>query len=547
VALVTAVTVSAGTASAPDALAAPPGTTAAAAGARHVGPAREVVAPVPTLSWTRCRRAFMCATAIVPLDYDLPRGATIELNLLKRPANEPDARLGSLFVNPGGPGGPSTEVVDDFAGLLGKPVRDHYDVIGVDPRGIGGSTPVSCTTDVAAPPFPRSTVPLNLKQAKPLLRFTAWERHACATGGNAILDHMTTADTARDMDLIRQAVGDDQLHYYGVSYGTYLGATYAALFPDRVGAMILDGVLDPISWSTGRPGFERLPFSTRLKSGVGAWDALTTAFNQCDRVSKRRCVLSGSSTQKWLRIVHRLRKGPVKTTRFGRISYSDVISGTLGGLYRRSEYVFLMRDINRLYRQLFVHPRATAKLDLGRVFRRRAESAPGPYGMPLAAMTRRSALGAVATTEQLSPGFEGVACADSVNPSNPRAWLEAGRIADAQGPWFGRAWTWASSPCARWPGSSQDAYLGPWHHRITANPILIVGNFHDPATPIAGARTVNKLFIGSRMFSLNTWGHGAIGQSSCVTRRFDSYLVEGRLPLPGLVCQPDEQLFPIRG
>jgi hypothetical protein len=203
-----------------------------------------------------------------------------------------------------------------------------------------------------------------------------------------------------------------------------------------------------------------------------------------------------------------------------------------------------MRDINRLYTQLFVRPHARAKRDLGQVFRRRAAASRGPYGWlsdPLHGVARSGA-----ATEEISPGFEAVACADTVNPPNPRAWLDAGRIADAEGPWFGRAWTWASSPCAHWPGSSQDAYRGPWHHLTTAQPILVVGTFHDPATPIAGARTVNRLFVGSRMFSLNSWGHGAFGQSACVTRRFDSYLVGGRLPAPGLVCQPDQQLFPIR-
>ena len=115
---------------------------------------------------------------------------------------------------------------------------------------------------------------------------------------NPILDHMTTADTARDMDLIRQAVGDAQLSYYGISYGTYLGATYAAMFPDEVRALVLDGVLDPVAWSTGRRGLgDELPFSTRLRSGVGAWDALVSAFNECDRVGKARCPLAGQGTQ----------------------------------------------------------------------------------------------------------------------------------------------------------------------------------------------------------------------------------------------------------
>jgi hypothetical protein len=143
------------------------------------------------------------------------------------------------------------------------------------------------------------------------------------------------------------------------------------------------------------------------------------------------------------------------------------------------------------------------------------------------------------------PSFEGVACSDSVNPTDPNAWVHAGAVADRQGPWFGRAWTWASGPCATWPASKDDAYLGPWR-TTTSAPLMIIGNFHDPATPISGARIANTLFEGSHLLSLDTWGHGAIGESACVTARMQRYLVHGVLPPNGMVCQPDKQLFPIK-
>jgi hypothetical protein len=114
------------------------------------------------------------------------------------------------------------------------------------------------------------------------------------------------------------------------------------------------------------------------------------------------------------------------------------------------------------------------------------------------------------------------------------------------GPWFGRLWTWLSGPCATWPASKDDAFFGPWR-TTTAAPLMIIGNFHDPATPISGARIANTLFEGSHLLSLNTWGHGALGESACVTTRMQRYLIHGVLPPSGAVCQPDKQLFPRAG
>src|SRR5581483_9435533 len=191
----------------------------------------------------------------VPLDYGNPSGPKISLVMARRLADDQAHRIGSLFVNPGGPGGPSAQFVSAAARLLGKVVQQRFDVIGVDPRGIGKSDRVVCQAQPGGPslpPYPPEAFPRGPNQVAGWLAYDEAEKNMCAKGGNAILDHMTTADTARDMDLIRQAVGDSQLSYYGISYGTMLGSTYAAMFPTHVRAMILDGVLDPVQWTTGR-------------------------------------------------------------------------------------------------------------------------------------------------------------------------------------------------------------------------------------------------------------------------------------------------------
>jgi pimeloyl-ACP methyl ester carboxylesterase len=509
--------------------------------ARPVAVSRGVVAPVPALDWHKCFGGLRCTRADVPLDYDDPTGPTTSIFMSMRPADDQARRIGALFVNPGGPGGPSSQLVSLFARALGPVVRDRFDIIGIDPRGVGRSRQLRCRSTTPAPAFPRATVPLTLDQARPLIRYDQWVADACAEQANDILDHMTTADTARDMDLVRQAVGDNALSYYGISYGTYLGATFAAMFPDQVRAVVLDGVLDPVAWSTGREGrADDLPFSTRLRSGVGAWEALTSAFAECDRVGLARCRYAGAVADQWRQLVRRLRQGPVRLGHGQVFTYSDLVGGALGALYDRRGYRPLFHSIAQLHAVVFpaAPTRRAGKAGIAAAFRRLAALAPdNPYAAGFGAAV------AGARASRVFPSFEGVACSDSINPTDPTAWVHAGAVADRQGPWFGRVWTWASGPCATWPASKDDAFTGPWR-TTTAEPLLVLGNFHDPATPISGARTVNTLFAGSRMISLNTWGHGAIGQSDCVATRVQQYLVHGLLPANGLVCQPNRQLFP---
>jgi len=513
------------------------GPSAGATGAASAAaPDTEVVAPIPTIDWHPCRFAhqFKCARVPVPLDYDHPNGPTIKLQLLMDPANRPAHRIGTLFVNPGGPGGSAAEFAPYAAHALGKEVAQRFDVVGIDPRGVGGSDALRCKGPQNPPPYPRQAFPYTHQQIKIQLRFDRHVTSLCATGANPIIDHMSTADTARDMDLIRQALGEDQLNYYGISYGTYLGTTYAAMFPDHIRAMIVDGVLDPVAWSTGRGDQAKaLPFSTRLRSGVGAWDALTSAFAECDRVGKNRCPLAGDATAKWLRIVHRLKRGPVQMQGF-RLTYPNWVGHALSSLYDGSAYRYLMRYINQTYRDLFGSRAARARSDVASAHQALHRAIhrirlPGPYGLG----------------DLQFPSFQGVSCADSINPHNPRAWIAAGKRADREGPWFGRDWTWASSECAQWPGSKADSFFGPWNVHTSA-PVLVIGNAHDPATPISGARVVNSKLDGSRLLMMNGWGHGALGVSACVTAREDRYLVDGRLPPSGTVCQPDRQLFPKR-
>ncbi|MGZ5400569.1 MAG: alpha/beta hydrolase, partial [Nocardioides sp.] len=140
--------------------------------------------------------------------------------------------------------------------------------------------------------------------------------------------------------------------------------------------------------------------------------------------------------------------------------------------------------------------------------------------------------------------FAGVACADSDNPASERAWVTAGKRADRRSPWFGRVWTWASGVCANWPKvTKEDRFTGPFATSTSA-PVLVVGNTYDPATPLHGARAVNRLLDGSRLLVMDGWGHGALGTGPCIRAAFGDYLLDGTLPPAGMVCAPRRELFP---
>ena len=504
-------------------------------------PPAQVDAPVPVLAWASCEEdlgeGVECASAAVPLDYDDPTGATVILDLARRVATDPVNRIGTLFINPGGPGGSSRLFVQQFGAFVPDDVTARFDIVGIDPRGIGPSAAMECRTDEKSPPFPRAWFPRSEREVRQQIRYDSWQRRACLDEPSPIVDHMTTADTARDMDLIRQAVGEEQLSYYGISYGSQLGSTYAAMFPGRIRSMILDGVLDPEEWTTGHGDAATRPFSERLASGYGAWQSLTAAFAECDRVRQLRCPLAGRASETWNDIIRRLRRGPFEDRHGTVLTYDALVGSTVSFLYAPGSIRYLMRSLKQTHRVMFGRDRRRQirVLTPGAAQRRIVDrrGIPGPYAP--------SSLPGYA---RHSNSFAGVACADSDNPADERVWVAAGKRADRVSPWFGAYWTWASSVCASWPESTkEDRFTGPFA-TTTSAPVLVVGNTYDPATPLHGARAVNRLIDGSRLLVMDGWGHGALGSGACIEEAYGAYLVAGTLPASGTVCRPDSQLFP---
>ncbi|WP_222267976.1 alpha/beta hydrolase [Modestobacter marinus] len=490
------------------------------------------LAAVPDVSWTECRDGFQCAAVPVALDHSDPEGAQIDISVVRLPAGDPAQRIGSLLLNPGGPGGSGVQFARAVADFLPLELRARFDIVGFDPRGINLSTPLRCfeTLDQVFAILPTFSFPDTPAEEEAQRLFDDQLSAACSRNGGAILDHMSSADAARDMDVLREVLGDEELNYLGFSYGSVLGQNYANLFPSRVGAFVIDAVVDPIAWSTGygQDG-GTTPFGTRIASAEGSQRTLEEFFRLCDEAGPD-CVLAGDASGRFAALAERLRAQPMATVdpvtgETFSLTYQDLIAVTLGALYAPFTWPDLAVFVADLEQQV----------------------GPEVLGQRLAAIRTGLGLEAAVQEEYLNfiEGPTGVGCSDSVNPSSLEAWQAAADSAEDTYGNFGRLWNWSFSACASWPTTAgQDRYLGPWT-ADTASPVLIVGNEFDPATPYQGAVAASELLPNSRLLTYGGWGHAAfLGAGNfCVDAHVTRYLVSGELPAAGTVCAPEGTPF----
>jgi pimeloyl-ACP methyl ester carboxylesterase len=452
--------------------------------------------------WQECD-AYECARIEVPLDYDDPTGDVIELQLLKNPADEPSERIGSLVVNPGGPGAPGTDYAGEQAdpsvggdGAFREPIRDHFDIVGFDPRGTGDSTPVDCFTDeeldeyVAADPDPDT--PAEERE------FAEWNQRfgeGCVERSGDLAGHVSTYEAARDMDVIRAVLEEEKLTYFGASYGTKLGATYAGLFPERAGRLVLDGAVDIA-----------LPFlQSSLQQATGFQTALNAYVDDC--VAKGDCYL-GSSRQAALdtirEFVDSVDREPIPVG--GReLQVGHAFLGIITPLYNRDYWTYLDQGLGQA-----LDGDATFLLLLADLYVSRDPDGDG-------------------YTDNSAEAIYAINCLD-----DPSA-IPLDEVPDhyakfrKASPTFGRVFAWGLTGC---DGLGVDAPEFDFTFDAAgADPMLVVGTTRDPATPYRWAQALARQLEPAILVSRDGDGHtGYNAGNSCVDQTIEDYLIEGVVP-----------------
>ncbi|CCB72128.1 alpha/beta hydrolase [Streptantibioticus cattleyicolor] len=476
--------------------------SAAATGAAvAVAPAAAAGTP-PALAWHDCHTAqtpasLECATLDVPLDRSRPDGPKIKLALDRLPATDPAHRVGPLLVNPGGPGGSGTAVVAQGGMLLGipdlKPLREHFDIIGLDPRGVGESTPVRCSTPVYDPATP--TLPADPAQYRRMVADSRAHGLDCAKATGPLIGHVDTVSAARDIDAVRAALGAPEISWLGVSYGTELGAAYAELFPGRVRAMVLDGAVDH-SRSMARQAVEESAAIEREFGRFAAWCRGTADCPLHDRD------IAGDFDA----LLARADRGEVTDHTLGRrVSAAEVTSAAYNHLALRFLWPHLATALAAAERT----PSDPALLD-------QALPATDP------GYTAYRAIGC----QDFPPALRGYADLRdrmaAVERAAPHMWR------------YSEFWSWTTG-CAGWPGKAANP---PRPQHISGVPtILVVGNTYDPSTPYAWARSLAAHIDGSRLLTYDGDGHTALYHSSCARELEADYLVTTDAPAAGTVCR----------
>ncbi|TDH61755.1 alpha/beta hydrolase [Dankookia rubra] len=493
--------------------------------------------PPPTLDWTPCaspaQSGFDCARFEVPLDHRHPEHRRLTLSVVRRPAEDPSRRIGTLFFNPGGPGGAGTRDLPAWLPLFPAPLRAAFDLISWDPRGIGDSDGIQCFPNAEAEAaffdgIPTGSFPVgSAEQAAWITRFEAYGR-LCEARNGARLAHVSTADTARDLDLLRQAVGEAKLSYLGVSYGTYLGAVYANLFPRGVRAMVLDGNVDPVAWNARGTG---LSTALRLLNDIATGRTLDRFLDLCGAAGpgagEGACAFSAGSPAatraKFAALLDRLRQGPI-TAEGVSIDYAGLLAEMQGVLFTVEPrpggfrgWAFAAGLLQALHDAPAAAPAASPPPAAAPV-----PEAEDPYTSPLQDLA--------------------VECAESPNPRRGAAFRRLAEFAVGRGGPVGEVLSWGDEPCSAWPARAAERYAGPWDRNPA--PVLVIGNTFDPSTAYENAVAMAGLLGQARLLTVEGYGHTVLlNPSRCAAAIESAYLIEGTLPPEGTVCAQDAAPF----
>jgi pimeloyl-ACP methyl ester carboxylesterase len=443
-----------------------------------------------------------CGRLNVPANYDDPSAGTISIGVVRVHYTEQTNRIGSLIVNPGGPGASGIFLAIGLAGSLADTVLQHFDLIGFDPRGVGISDPISCISDAQKDQLdalnPDVLTPAGFTQAKQIGTEVA---QSCTARYGPELADFNTVETARDMDQIRAAVGDAKINYLGFSYGTSLGSVYATLFPQNIRVAVLDGAVDPVTDPL-------TTFGNQLNGFEKAFDQFAA-----DCLTRAACKVLGNPRQVVYQLVAKSNVTPIPSSAPGETRTATsaiVLTGVLSALYDQTEWAPLGDALIAAQ-----HGDSKGLFALADEYNERDSS--GHF-------TNIQEANTTISCNDQAPGPT-----DAVIKSTAQKWSK-------QYPMFG---LWSASSlfsCQSWQ---------PVRHvlpKITAAgsaPILVVGTVHDPATPYAAAGVLAKTLGTGVLLSWNGQGHTAYdGKSTCIDSKVNDYLVNQTLPAAGTICPP---------
>jgi pimeloyl-ACP methyl ester carboxylesterase len=480
-------------------------TTGGSGGNPTKGPAGPVPAGLEKFyeqrpDWERCGRNQECATITVPLDYSKPAGQTIELRARKVLARDQAGKIGTLFMNPGGPGVSGQEYAASAGFVLGAALLRKFDVIGWDPRGVGQSTPVRCLDTAQLDKFIATDgSPDNDAEINDLNTEAKIMADGCEQRSGELLPHVSTKDAARDIDVLRGVVGDSELYYLGFSYGTFLGATYAELFPKNVGRMVLDGAVDP----------SKTVEQNNISQAKGFDTALDAFAEDC---AQRACKLGSTKDEVLARVdklIHDSDANPLPGDGKRDVTQALVVLGVIFPLYVKNYWPRLEDAVVD-----GLSGNGARLLALADEFTER-----GPTGY---ADNNNEVIYAVNCID--SPGITSVAQAKAEEPEY-----------NAASPRFGEYMLWSSLVCANWPVKAEDK-----PHPIKAagaRPIMVVGTTRDPATPYEWAVGLAHQLESGVLVTRDGDGHTGYKKGNrCVDNAVETYFTQGTAPTSDIKC-----------
>ncbi|MEU0535151.1 alpha/beta hydrolase [Amycolatopsis tolypomycina] len=509
--------------------------TAVAAEDSAVKPA--VVGATAAPNWGSCPAAtlagvpadqvqfYSCARYRVPIDHDNASLGTIDIALLKRAARTPDKRVGSLFLNPGGPGGSGLRMPISGPAIFRPQVLDRFDLIGFDPRGVGQSNPLRCfTTQEDADEVFGAQIAVPLSRAEISGTLASYRDYGrfCKNNAGSLLNHMSTKDVVRDLDKLRAAVGDQKLTFVGFSYGTLIGSTYTSMFPKQSRAIVIDGNVDPALRTSDGVQYDR-------ERAQGFEIALDAFLKRCDQVGAKCAFSDGNPRAKFDELREYLRKQPITLPGAAPLDINGFTGGVSSVLYSPAAFTGLAEDLQALYNA--IHPAAQAQTLVAK---------------PLKALT---------------PGKQGLADLNpdspytsddsyfAVNCSDKPFRIKQEQVPDIAAKWeresrtFGRYQAFADTAgCPVWPAKKPDAYRGPWRAK-TDVPVVVVGNYYDPATQYKFSQRMAAELGNTRLLSVDAFGHCILGDALGVDQAVADYLIDLKVPANGQVFQPNVQPF----